>query len=252
MIFSASIPFRRGHVPARRRSPWATLPAALVAAVLLSVFGCKRFISSGNDMREALAKYEQGAEARLKPRFERAGVPYPPEALAFLAFKAEKRFELWASAKGRWKLVHTYKVKAASGVSGPKLREGDEQVPEGIYKVVVFNPKSKFHLSMGLNYPNEFDLKYARKESRDEPGSDIYIHGRAASIGCLAMGDPAIEELFVLAAKTGKEKIKVVIAPHDMRIAPARTPAVNRPWVPELYANIQRELKPFAVGRVGR
>jgi murein L,D-transpeptidase YafK len=70
---------------------------------------------------------------------------------------------------------------------------------------------------MKLNYPNSFDLQHAGREDRTKPGSNIFIHGRTASIGCLAMGDPAIEELFVLVQKVGHEHVLVLISPHDAR-----------------------------------
>ena len=71
-------------------------------------------------------------------------------------------------------------------------------MPEGVYRIVALNPNSSYHLSMKLDYPTEFDLSKARAEGRTRPGSDIFIHGKAVSIGCVAVGDDAIEEIFVL------------------------------------------------------
>jgi murein L,D-transpeptidase YafK len=116
---------------------------------------------------------------------------------------------------GKFHLIRDYYIQVASGGAGPKLRQGDRQVPEGIYRIVKLDPNSHYHLSMKLNYPNEFDLLHARQDGRKAPGSNILIHGKAVSIGCLAMGDEAIEELFVLTEHVGVEKVKVVIAPHD-------------------------------------
>jgi hypothetical protein len=116
--------------------------------------------------------------------------------------------------------------------------------PEGIYRIEALNPNSHYHLSMKINYPNEFDLVHAWQEGRTDPGSDIFIHGRAASIGCLAMGDKVIEELFVLTAHVGAEKVKVIIAPYDPRISPLETDSEELPeWTPELYSLISREIK---------
>jgi murein L,D-transpeptidase YafK len=99
-------------------------------------------------------------------------------------------------------------------------------------------------LSMKINYPNEFDLFHAWEEGRADPGSDIFIHGKAASIGCLAMGDEAIEELFVLTAQVGTENVKVVIAPHDPRVYPLEAVSAELPeWTSALYAIISREIK---------
>jgi murein L,D-transpeptidase YafK len=123
------------------------------------------------------------------------------------------------------------------------LRQGDKQVPEGIYRIDGLNPNSHYHLSMKINYPNEFDLFHAWQEGRTKPGSDIFIHGSAVSIGCLAMGDEAIEELFVLAAQVGVENIKVVIAPRDPRLYPLEADANLPEWTTELYSVISREIK---------
>lgn len=184
---------------------------------------------------------------QLDPHFKKAGLSYPPREITLLALKREKRLELWARNDGPYRYIRDYAIQAASGTSGPKLRQGDRQVPEGIYRIVGFNPNSNYHLSMKLNYPNEFDQYHADMEGRANPGSDIFIHGRAVSIGCLAMGDEAIEQLFVLASLTGRENIRVVIAPHDPRILPLNPNAPYLPeWTPELYTMIEQ-----AVGNLG-
>jgi len=188
------------------------------------------------------------AEARLRPHFAKAGVPFPPPRLALLGFKAEKRLEVWAGAApdAPWRHVRDYPILAASGRPGPKLREGDRQVPEGLYRVELLNPRSQYHLSLRLGYPNAFDREQAAREGRTSLGGDIYIHGGAASIGCLAMGDEAIEELFVLAARTGLPNIRVILAPADLRAKGAAGDPVREPgWVGELYAIIGTELHPF-------
>jgi len=71
--------------------------------------------------------------------------------------------------------VADYRITAASGTAGPKLREGDRQVPEGIYRIVGLNPNSRYHLSMKLDYPNAFDRHQAARDGRARPGSDIFI-----------------------------------------------------------------------------
>ena len=136
----------------------------------------------------------------LRRRFADAGLSYPPKEVFLRAFKRERVLELWARGTGgerRFRLVHVYPVLAASGDAGPKRREGDGQVPEGFYVVDRFNPRSQFHLSLGLDYPNASDLRRAHDPAA--PGSDIFIHGDAVSIGCLAMGDAAIEEIYLAA-----------------------------------------------------
>lgn len=195
-------------------------------------------------VEDVLQDYGAYAVRKLSPYFAKAKVAYPPSEVIFVALKEEKKLELWARNGGDFNFVRDYDIQAASGVAGPKLRQGDRQVPEGVYHIVTLNPNSHYHLSMKLNYPNEFDRYHADLEGRYDPGSDIFIHGKAASIGCLAMGDEAIEELFVLAAQVGKENVKVVIAPHDPRVAPLEVDSVELPeWAPELYANIAKEIQ---------
>ncbi len=201
-----------------------------------------RYIEPGQrTVDDVLVDYGPYVTDQLKPYFEDAGLAYPPREITLLALKQEKKLELWARNDGPFRLVRAYDILAASGTSGPKLRQGDRQVPEGIYRIDGLNPNSNYHLSMKLNYPNEFDLYHAELEGRDQPGSDIFIHGRAVSIGCLAIGDEAIEQLFVLAAHTGRENIRVVIAPHDPRVTPLDPNDGDLPeWTPELYAMIER------------
>lgn len=197
--------------------------------------------SGSRSVDDVLVNYAPYALHQLRPHFERAGVAYPPRELTLIALKQEKKLELWArdAKPGGFRFIRDYDIRAASGKHGPKLRQGDRQVPEGVYRVVRLNPNSNYHLSMRLNYPNEFDRMHAGQEGRTEPGSDIYIHGNQVSAGCLAMGDAVIEELFVLAAHVGVDNIKVVIAPHDPRVKPLNP---NQPDLPDWTSDLYREI----------
>jgi hypothetical protein len=190
--------------------------------------------------------YAPKAEARLVPYFERAHMSYPPQRLALLIFKKERKLELWANDGCRWALIKTYPVLAASGGPGPKLHEGDDQVPEGIYKIASMNPRSHYHLSLDLNYPNNFDREHARRDHRRHLGENIFIHGWAVSIGCIAVGNQAIEELFVLVYKTGISHVQVIIAPNDLRRAlPIKGNNKQPRWLPSLYLSLSRILNNF-------
>jgi hypothetical protein len=106
---------------------------------------------------------DAGAGAAVRGWFADAGAAFPPRRLDLVVLKAERRLELWAPGPdGRSVRVHTTAVLAASGSAGPKLREGDQQVPEGVYGVRVLNPNSRFHLSFGIDYPNALDRAAAR------------------------------------------------------------------------------------------
>ena len=162
-------------------------------------------------------KYEPAVDAELIPYFHRVNVTYPPKKIALLTFKKEKDIELWAQdTKTRWKFIRSYPLMASSGSSGPKLHMNDNQIPEGIYKVVELNPFSSQHLSMMINYPNEFDRAYAKEDGRTNLGDNIFIHGKNLSVGCIAVGDDAIEDLFVL-LRTGKPGVSRLLKQKHAR-----------------------------------
>ena len=186
---------------------------------------------------EVISELGPAARSRLAPHFEAAGTAYPPSRVTLLAIKDSARLELWAGPETHPVHIRDYDIQALSGDPGPKLREGDRQVPEGIYRIEGLNPNSSYHLSLKLDYPNAFDRRHAAEEGRTEPGTNIFIHGKAVSIGCLAMGDEAIEELFVLAADSGRDTIEVVIAPSDPR-RQALSFDGPQPWGAVLYGSI--------------
>jgi murein L,D-transpeptidase YafK len=109
-------------------------------------------------------------------------------------FKLERTLELWVDDGERYRLFRSYPICTYSGALGPKLRQGDGQAPEGFYRVRrgQMNPASSYHLSFDLGYPNAYDRSHART------GNHLMVHGRCVSIGCYAMGDAAIEEIYTL------------------------------------------------------
>ncbi|MDR2165341.1 MAG: L,D-transpeptidase family protein [Zoogloeaceae bacterium] len=139
--------------------------------------------------------------------------------LLVVVFKAEARLELYGKASGakRYGRIATYDICALSGGLGPKRRQGDRQVPEGFYEIDRFNPQSRYFLSLGLDYPNTADrLKNA---ADGDPGGDIFIHGDCVSIGCLAMTDDKIQEIYLyalFARESGQERIPVYSFPFRM------------------------------------
>lgn len=161
--------------------------------------------------------------------------------LSILVFKNERIVEL--RAKG-WDAPRIYKMTNFSGKLGPKLCEGDGQIPEGVYGVEYLNPNSAFHLSLKVSYPNAMDRRRAREEGRDDLGGDIMIHGGSATIGCIPIGDDAIEEVFFFVANAGRKNVSVVIAPYDMR--KGRSPELEQsqlPWYIALCDEIAAALR---------
>ena len=195
------------------------------------------FRGSNEDRVAAARKWNGGV---IRHRFTDAGLPYPPREIYLRAFKHEMELELWAREKdGPFRKVATFTITAPSGGPGPKRREGDLQVPEGCYTIEVFNPKSRFHLSLGLNYPNESDRILA---DRERPGGEIYIHGGAVSIGCLPLGDPVIEEVYLAALDTrahGQGEIPVHIFPARMKGETWKTFAAAKPELRAFWGQLQ-------------
>ncbi|MEQ1698176.1 MAG: hypothetical protein ABL901_20290, partial [Hyphomicrobiaceae bacterium] len=198
-------------------------------------------------LKARLAEITPTALHRLNARFAAAKAIWPPAEVAFIAIKDERALELHARPHGgTWKRVHTYRVLAASGGGGPKLRQGDRQVPEGVYGIASLNPNSAYHLSLRVNYPNSFDRQMAGLDGRRDLGGDIMIHGKSLSAGCLAVGDEAVEELFVLAALTGLSNVKLIISPTDFREKGTSAQAPGQPpWLPKLYTEIASSLNEF-------
>lgn len=149
--------------------------------------------------------------ADVKALLQQAGLPYPVEEVYLRAFKQERQLELWAGRRGQpLVLVKTYPFCAASGELGPKRREGDLQVPEGLYEVPEFNPTSNFHLSMKVSYPNASDRV---RSDPARPGGLIYLHGSCASIGCIAIEDEPIEEVYLVSLDAKRRPIRFDIFP---------------------------------------
>ena len=193
-------------------------------------------------VNDRLAEFGGQARQRLAPHFRKAGAPFPPRGITLIAFKGEKLLELYAGNGTNLTFIRRYPILAASGKVGPKLREGDKQVPEGFYRIESLNPNSTYHVSLRLNYPNEFDRAQAAKEGRTQLGGDIMIHGKAVSIGCIAIGDAAAEEIFTLAADADIKNVQVICSPVDFRKQKQVPGGAQPPWVMELYQQIAKAL----------
>lgn len=190
------------------------------------------------------------ARARVSELCRKAGFSSGlPDRVTLLGLKDEKRLEVYGFGPGDApaRLITSYPIQAASGGPGPKLREGDRQVPEGVYPIESLNPNSRFHVALRVGYPSEFDRRIAERDGRTQLGGDIMIHGGAASIGCLAMGDPAAEDLFVLAAGVGVERVTAVLSPVDLRKRPMPEGVDTNGWRGELYEAVRAALVPLTI-----
>ena len=160
------------------------------------------------------------AAKRVRPALERdlteKGLRFG-DPVFIRAFKEEKQLELWVRRRdtGKYLLFRSWTIAAMSGKPGPKLAEGDCQVPEGFYFVAspAMKPDSVFHLAFNIGYPNAYDRAHGRT------GSFIMVHGNRVSIGCMAMTDEKIEEIYTLcdaALKRGQKCFNVHVFPFRM------------------------------------
>ena len=199
------------------------MKAILVKIIFTSLFA---IFATGNlfsqtsfiDNQKSLAKIADvftRMENTLKKEFESKKINWPPKFIYIRSFKYDRQLEVWVKGnyKEPYQLFKTYKVCMQSGTFGPKRMEGDHQVPEGFYFINDFNPNSNYHLSLGINYPNTSDRILS---DAFRPGSDIYIHGNCVSVGCIAINDFPIEELYILtsyARSNGQDFIPVHVFP---------------------------------------
>ncbi|GAI32233.1 unnamed protein product [marine sediment metagenome] len=179
-----------------------------------------------NIFKEQQNRYTRVRQARenrekyIDSLFNSLDINYPPKNILIVAYKKEQILQLWALSKSLkvFTFVKEYIITATSGTLGPKRKQGDLQIPEGFYYINHFNPFSNFHLSMKINYPNKSDNILGVKRNL---GGEIRIHGSAVTIGCIPIGDEAIEELYIICVDTksaGQKDIPVYIFPCKMGI----------------------------------
>ena len=184
----------------------------LLAALALILAACSsRTPETQRDSRLIRRPPNPTLQDRLEARGFRFGAP------AFIRiFKKEEVLEVWLQKdSGEYALFLDYPICIYSGELGPKTREGDKQSPEGFYTVgsEALNPNSQYHLSFNLGYPNAYDRAHGYS------GSLLMVHGKCVSIGCYAMGDRQIEEIYTLvgsALQRGQPYVRVHAFPFRM------------------------------------
>ena len=200
-----------------KRQPPVKRLTLILSLVLAGMAACEKKTPT---MDPALHPRAVAAAARVRPSLDRdltaAGLHFG-DPVFLRAFKEERQLELFVQQRktGKFQLFRTYPIVAASGTLGPKLAEGDGQVPEGFYQVPpsAMKPDSRYHLAINIGYPNTCDRALGRT------GSLIMIHGNRVSIGCLAMTDEKIEEIYTLCAAAqsqGQARFRVHVLPFRM------------------------------------
>jgi murein L,D-transpeptidase YafK len=125
---------------------------------------------------------------------------YGPTVTKIVVQKGARKMQLFHDNK----VLKTYKISLGFAATGHKQFEGDGKTPEGAYYIDRRNPKSRYHLSLGISYPNRADVEYAKSQGK-KPGGEIFIHGKTGfrgdnkgdwTFGCIAVPDKQIEEIY--------------------------------------------------------
>jgi murein L,D-transpeptidase YafK len=162
-------------------------------------------------------------------------------------FKLEHELEIWVEKDGRFVRFATYPICLWSGRLGPKLKEGDRQAPEGFYTVAAeqLNPNSRMHRSFSLGFPNVFDQAHGRT------GSFLMVHGGCASIGCYAVTDVVVDEIWRLvmaALDKGEGRFPVHVFPFRMTESKVRARR-GYPWE-SFWAELKKGYDLFEQSRI--
>lgn len=231
--------------PSRMRARW--LAVALFVVGSLTAFG------------SAYAA-ETAAEKPLPPAVEAAIILHSiaPEAPIYLrVFKEESELEVWkARPNGRYALIKTFPVCNWGGTVGPKQSVGDRMSPEGFYNITpgALKPDSKYHLAFNIGYPNALDRALGRT------GAFIMVHGNCVSVGCFAMSDTLIEEIYAFVRDSlaaGQTSIPIHVFPFRMTDENmkrfANNPARDT-WGPlkEAYDDFSETREPPRIGMCGK
>ena len=228
-----------------------------VALALLVSSGAPDVHAGGTFVQQQLRypRVKAAADDRLaavEASFRDAGAVWPPAGVYLRGFKTEGVVELWAAGKPGEKHVRVreFEICASSGTLGPKRQQGDYQVPEGFYHVSRFNPRSAYHLSLGVSYPNAADRFHSRGVA---PGDAIMVHGNCVTVGCLPLQDGPIEDLYLatmMARDAGQETIPIHIFPcrldQDSCQATLATQSKERPDLATFWAGLRPGYDAFA------
>lgn len=182
------------------------LRAALLFMAALALSACSQFVGDN--------RHNVPLPKALVDKLAAIGSS-PTEPMVIRVFKQSSELEVWKrTTTGDFALLKTYPICKWSGALGPKVKEGDYQSPEGFYDVTpaLMNPKSNYYLSFNVGFPNKFDQAWNRT------GTYLMVHGDCLSVGCYAMTDEGIKEIYALARETfrGNSSFQIQLLPFRM------------------------------------
>ncbi len=218
------------------------IKSGLLVVLLIPVLALQTSSFKQSQMKYARVKAAYDSKwSTLQADLKRAGLDAQDFDLYLRAFKNEQELQVWMKKKSdnTYKLFRTYDICASSGTLGPKRKEGDGQVPEGFYKLDLFNPTSNYYLSLRVSYPNASDM--ILKDGKNAGGA-IMMHGNCVTIGCLPMTDDKIKELYVLCveAQNRQRPLNIDIFPAKLSDANLKTLSSSYPQ----HAAFWSRLKP--------
>jgi murein L,D-transpeptidase YafK len=183
-----------------------------IFAIVLALFAFKSKPTIPDSARAANARAK--AWPQLQKDLKAAGL-HDDQPIYLRLFKEPGILELWVKSGTRYKLFRQYLICTYSGGLGPKVRDRDGKCPEGYYNITPgqLQPMSTYHLAMNIGYPNEYDKQH------NCTGDLIMIHGNCVSIGCYAMTDPKIDEIYTMVYEAfvhGQQSVPVSIYPFKL------------------------------------
>ncbi|RWA71745.1 murein L,D-transpeptidase family protein [Mesorhizobium sp.] len=192
---------------------FAKLARAGVLIASIGVAGC-----NDSSMKDFAPEANKPLPDKILADMKAKGMVRTSSVMARI-FKEEGKLEIWkAKTNGRYDLVASYDICKWSGKLGPKYTEGDRQAPEGFYTVrpSQMNPRSNYHLSFNIGYPNAYDRANGRT------GTNLMVHGACSSSGCYSMTDAQIEQIYAFgrdAFQGGQTEFQIQAFPFRMTAA---------------------------------
>jgi murein L,D-transpeptidase YafK len=213
----------------------------VLSLVTLALAACSSFVKGGDNRHNIPLNAEMVQALRNISST-------PGDGMVIRIFKQEEILEVWKkTANGTYRLFKTYEICSYSGDLGPKFKEGDRQSPEGFYTISpgLMHPKSNYYLAFNTGFPNKFDRAHGRT------GSNLMVHGDCKSVGCYAMTDQGIAEIYALAResfKGGNPTFQLQIYPFRMTTANMAKHATS-PHL-EFWKNIKVGYEAFDINKV--
>ncbi len=166
------------------------------------------------------------------------------------AFKQEAELEIWLKNKSSaaYTFFKTIPICATSGQLGPKRKEGDLQVPEGLYEISVFNANSDYFLAVKVNYPNASDKILAK----GRPGGDIMIHGYCCTIGCIPLQNEPVKDLYILCVEARNRRSPIRVEIYPCRLTSSKIAKLKETYSEEktnFWGNIQHAYAYFEANK---